>query len=459
MTAWRIPTQSQTKREATLANARRRNTTPSGGTGASILVSRGPARSRCRRLGWGGHPRSRRFRVESPQSQRSLARRAREGASFRDVRRAGTEEVSSPSPHPQSSRGTSRAVEPRAPPRDQHTLSSGPRTGRTTHEAGRIPSPVGSNAPACRQWRKTSCSPGLDSTREPISLGRFDRLPLPPCLVWSAPQTHPRSRPKAQRGMRLWGGSGRSVKADSVPDDLSPRSRLLFLRRIRRVVGGLEPLVGRGRRSAVRLGEELREEGGQEGPGTGSIRTGHHERIRRHSDLAVSDLLHYLPERDPVAAEHVGLGVVRVRLRLSDHSNRRRVSVRLDARRVADALRFLDRGLREVLIDLDLVGGLDDAGLEVRPRSHLLDRDAPLLGRRLLLILRLLLDCDLLVRLGREQGRIDRNVGDEQVLGCDVVLGKLHPGPVQGLLLQLGSALNEFERLLLPRVVPERRVD
>src|SRR5437899_12996250 len=37
-------------------------------------------------------------------------------------------------------------------------------------------------------------------------------------------------------------------------DDLSPRSRLLFLRRIRRVVGGLDPLVGRGRRSPVRLG-------------------------------------------------------------------------------------------------------------------------------------------------------------------------------------------------------------
>src|SRR5438445_10400650 len=102
--------------------------------------------------------------------------------------------------------------------------------------------------------------------------------------------------------------AGGPPKLNSVPDDLSPRSRLLFLRRIRRVVGGLEPLVGRGRRSAVRLGEELREEGGQEGPGTGSIRTGHHERIRRHSDLAVSDLLHDLHERDPVGAEHVGLG-------------------------------------------------------------------------------------------------------------------------------------------------------
>src|SRR5439155_7144272 len=95
-----------------LANARRRNTTPSGGTGASIPVSRGHARSRCRRLGWGGHPRSRRPRVESPQLPRSLARPAREGASFRDVRRAGTGEVSSPSRLPQSSRGTSRAVEP-----------------------------------------------------------------------------------------------------------------------------------------------------------------------------------------------------------------------------------------------------------------------------------------------------------------------------------------------------------
>src|SRR2546428_10750499 len=80
-----------------------------------------------------------------------------------------------------------------------------------------------------------------------------------------------------------------SVKADSVPDDSSPRSRLLFLRHIRRVVGGLDPLVGLGRRSPVRLGEELREERRQEGPGTGSIRTGHPERILRNSDLSVSD--------------------------------------------------------------------------------------------------------------------------------------------------------------------------
>src|SRR2546428_14118979 len=67
----------------------------------------------------------------------------------------------------------------------------------------------------------------------------------------------PRLRPKAQRGMRIWNGGGRWVNADSVPDDPSPRSRLLFLRRIRRVVGGFGPLGRLGRGSAVRLGEEL----------------------------------------------------------------------------------------------------------------------------------------------------------------------------------------------------------
>ena len=104
----------------------------------------------------------------------------------------------------------------------------------------------------------------------------------------------------------------------------------------------------------------------------------------------------------PVGAEDVGLGVIRVRLRLADHPDRGRISVRLDARRVTHAFGLLDRRLREVFVDLNLVGRLDDLGLEVRARRHLLDRDAPLLRRGLLLVLRLLLDRDLLVRLGRE---------------------------------------------------------
>src|SRR5438132_301518 len=118
-------------------------------------------------------------------------------------------------------------------------------------------------------------------------------------------------------------------------------------------------------------------------------------------------------ESDPIRAEHVGLRVVGIRLRLTHHPNRGRVSVRLDARRIAHAFRLFDRRLRKVFVDLDLVGGLDDLRLEVCAGGHLLDRDAPLLRRRLLLILRLLLDGDLLVRLGREQRRVDGNVGDE----------------------------------------------
>src|SRR3989442_5660717 len=149
------------------------------------------------------------------------------------------------------------------------------------------------------------------------------------------------------------------------------------LRQIGRVVGVFDSLVRLGRLTSVRLREELREVGRQEGSRAGSISAGRYEGIRRHSDLAVAGLLHDLDERDAVSAEHIGFGVVLVRLGLADHPDRGGVSVRLDARRVAHALRVLDGRLREVLVDLHLVGRLDDLRLQVRSRGHLLDRDAP----------------------------------------------------------------------------------
>src|SRR5437016_2669305 len=117
---------------------------------------------------------------------------------------------------------------------------------------------------------------------------------------------------------------------------------------IGRVVRVFDSLVRLGWFATVRLREELREVGRQERSRPRSISAGRDEGIRRHADLAVADLLHDLDERDPVGAEDVRLGMVRVRLRLTDHPDRGSVSVRLDARRVAHAFCLLDRGLREV---------------------------------------------------------------------------------------------------------------
>src|SRR2546427_752892 len=175
----------------------------SSGTAASILASRDRGRSRCRHPASEGPLRSGQYRGESPRSPRPHGQRAPSGGALPDVRQAGTQEASFPSPPPRSSRATCRAVEPRVPPRDRRILASGPRSGRTTHEAGRIPGPGGSNAPACRPSPGTSYSPSSDSARERAILGRSQLLPLLPYHVLTAPRHHPRSLVKPTLGMSL----------------------------------------------------------------------------------------------------------------------------------------------------------------------------------------------------------------------------------------------------------------
>src|SRR2546425_1852534 len=175
----------------------------SSGTAASILASRDRGRSRCRHPASEGPLRSGQYRGESPRSPRPHGQRAPSGGDLPDVRQAGTQEASFPSPPPRSSRATCRAVEPRVPPRDRRILASGPRSGRTTHEAGRIPGPGGSNAPACRPSPGTSYSPSSDSARERAVLGRSQLLPLLPYPVLTAPRHHPRSLVKPTLGMSL----------------------------------------------------------------------------------------------------------------------------------------------------------------------------------------------------------------------------------------------------------------
>ena len=81
------------------------------------------------------------------------------------------------------------------------------------------------------------------------------------------------------------------------------------------------------------------------------------------------------------------------------------------------------------------------------------------LRQRLLLVLLLLLDGDLLLRLRLEELLVDLDVGDQQALHLDVVLRELLPGGLQRLLLQLGTAVHELHGCLLARLVAERGVD
>src|SRR5207245_4243958 len=72
-------------------------------------------------------------------------------------------------------------------PRGRHTLASGPRSGRTVHEAERIQVLASSNGPVCRQSPRMSCSPDSSSVPERVVLGRSVSMPLPPCFVLRVP--------------------------------------------------------------------------------------------------------------------------------------------------------------------------------------------------------------------------------------------------------------------------------
>jgi hypothetical protein len=73
----------------------------------------------------------------------------------------------------------------------------------------------------------------------------------------------------------------------------------------------------------------------------------------------------------------------------------------------------------------------------------------------LLLVLGLLLLRDLFVGLGVQQFLRDQDVGDEEVLGLDVVLLELGLGEFKRFFLELRPLCDELERLFLASVVSE----